>query len=68
MNEHHEMILEKVYPYGTQRWVCPICGRCILLLVPPDNDMIVSVTGDQNATHSGSTGGLRIGSVEVNDK
>ena len=66
MNEHHEMILETTYPYGTERWVCSICKRCILLMVPLDNEMIVVEVGDPYADHSGSTGGLRITCLRAN--
>lgn len=66
MNQaHHEMILEMTHASGMQGWFCPICGRRILLLVPPDGDMVIVETGDQTVGHSGSSGGLRISSVEV---
>lgn len=67
MNEQqqHEMVLEITHPSGMQGWYCPTCGRRILLLVPPNNEMVVVEQGDLYATHSGSTGGLRIGAIEV---
>jgi hypothetical protein len=66
--EHHEMILEMTHPSGMQGWRCPTCGRRMLLFVPPDNDMIVIEEGDQYASHSGSTGDLRIGAVRVKER
>lgn len=66
--EQHEMVLEMTHPSGIQGWYCPTCGRRILLFVPPANDMIVVEAGNQYASHSGSTGGLRIGAVRVKER
>jgi hypothetical protein len=66
--QHHEMVLEMTHPSGMQGWRCPTCGRRMLLFVPPDNDMIVVEEGDQYASHSGSTGVLRIGAVQVRER
>ncbi len=63
--EQHEMQLEAAYPSGAEEWWCPTCGRRILLRLPPTNEMIVVEPGDQYARHSGSKGGLRIGTVQV---
>ena len=69
MNEqHHEMVLEMRHPSGMQGWYCPNCGRRILLFVPPANEMVVVEAGDQYVSHSGSTGGLRIGAVQVRER
>ena len=66
MNEqHHEMVLEMTHPSGMQGWYCPTCGRRILLSVPPNDEMVIVEPGDQYVRHSGSTGGLRIGPVQV---
>ena len=65
---HHEMVLEMKHASGMQGWYCPSCGRRILLLVPPNNEMVIVEPGDNYATHSGSTGGLRIGSVRVAER
>ena len=66
--EHHEMALEMTHPSGMQGWHCPTCGRRILLFVPPANEMVIVETGDQFASHNGSTGGLRIGAVQVRER
>jgi len=63
--QQHEMRLETTHPSGAEEWYCPTCGRCILLRCPPTNEMIILEPGDQYARHSGSTGGLRIGPVQV---
>ena len=69
MNEQqHEMVLEMTHPSGMQGWYCPTCGRRILLFVPPANEMVVVEAGDQYVSHSGSTGGLRIGAVQVRER
>ncbi|HLO15134.1 MAG TPA: hypothetical protein VK206_09915 [Anaerolineales bacterium] len=69
MNEqHHEMVLEMTHASGMQGWYCPTCGRRILLQVPPNNDLVIIEVGDQYASHSGSTGGLRIGAVQVSEQ
>ena len=66
MNEQqHEMVLELTHASGLQGWYCPICGRRILFLVQPNREMVIVEPGDPYARHSGSTGGLRIGSVQV---
>jgi hypothetical protein len=69
MNEqHHEMVLEMRHPSGMQGWYCPTCGRRILLQVPPNSELVIVEPGDQYASHSGSTGGLRIGHVQVTER
>ena len=69
MNEqHHEMVLEMTHHSGMQVWYCPTCGRRILLRVPPNNEMVIVEPGDQYVSHSGSTGGLRIGPVQVAER
>ena len=66
--QHHEMVLELSHASGMQGWYCPTCGRRILFLVPPNNEMVVVEQGDLYASHNGSTGGLRIGALEVIDQ
>ncbi|HXQ37414.1 MAG TPA: hypothetical protein VN843_25615 [Anaerolineales bacterium] len=63
--EQHEMVLEMTHASGMQGWYCPTCGRRILLLVPPNNGMVIVEPGDQYVSHSGSIGGLRIDAVQV---
>ncbi len=63
--QQHEMQLETTHPSGAEEWYCPTCGRRILLRVPSTTAMIILEPGDQSAIHSGSTGGLRIGVVQV---
>jgi len=67
MNEQqqHEMVLEKTHPSGAQEWYCPTCGRRFVFGLAPTYNMTILEPGDQYARHSGSTGGLRIGAVQV---
>ena len=65
---HHEMVLEMTHASGMQGWYCPTCGRRILLFVPPNNEMVVIEEGDRYVNHNGSTGGLRIGAVQVKER
>ena len=63
--QQHEMILEMTYASGMQGWVCPTCGQRILFLVPLNDEIFIVESGDLYATHSGISGGLRIGEVQV---
>ena len=60
----HEMILIFTRSDGAQEWFCEICGRRILLNVPV-HGMVVMDNGDQNVSHYGSTGGLRVTSIGI---
>ena len=63
-SQQHEMQLEATHPSGAEEWSCPACGRRFLMQWPPAYNMIVLEAGDQYALHSGSKGGLRIGSLQ----
>jgi hypothetical protein len=62
--QQHEMVLEKSHPSGAEEWYCPICGRRFLMQWPPAYEMIVLEPGDLYARHSGSKGGLKIGTAQ----
>lgn len=51
---------------GTEVWVCPTCGRTLLIEWDPNFKKTVSVSGNDNASHSGSKGGLVMG-VQMGD-
>jgi hypothetical protein len=59
--EHHEMVLETTHASGAEEWYCPTCGRRFLMQWPPTYKKIVLESGDEEALHSGSKGGLSIG-------
>ena len=65
MNQQHEMILENTYPSGADEWYCPTCGRRFVMQWPPAYKKIVLEPGDEQVSHSGGKGGLRIESIEV---
>lgn len=58
--EHHVMVLEQVHDTGAEEWVCPTCGRRMLLKWRPELTQLILQEGDQTAFHSGSTGGMYI--------
>jgi hypothetical protein len=61
----HEMVLDKTYPTGAEEWYCPTCGRRFVMQWPPKYKRIILNGGDEYAGHSGGTGGLRIGKVQI---
>lgn len=65
--QQHEMRLETTHPSGAEEWYCPICGRRVLMQWPPNYKRIVLEPGDEYTSHSGSKGGLRIGSLQVEE-
>ena len=58
MNDSHEMILSTTYPTGASEFLCPTCGRKLLVQWSPHSKLVVLVPGDTHATHSGGIGGL----------
>ena len=63
----HQMELETTYPSGVQEWVCPTCTRRFILQPPPKFRIIVLNAGNDQASHTGSTRGLKISPPEMND-
>ena len=66
-SQHHEMRLEKTHPSGAEEWGCPICGRRFLLSWPPTFKRIILNPGDEHLPHSGSKGGLQLGTPQLNN-
>lgn len=63
MNEqHHEMVLEMTHASGAEEWFCPSCGRRMAITWDPWKRIVLE-QGDMYAAHSGSKGGLRLGSI-----
>lgn len=52
-NDHHSMEWVGSHPSGSEEWLCPACGRRILLRWPPHFEKIVLDPGDELATHTG---------------
>ncbi len=65
--QSHLMVLKHTHPDGAEEWVCPECGRRILVGWPPAFRKVVLEEGDVNVAHSGSKGGLQMGSQEIFD-
>jgi hypothetical protein len=63
--QHHEMVRQAVDESGLQAWLCPECGRRLLLSWPPNYRKIVLQRGDVWTPHVGGTGGLRTGHLGV---
>lgn len=61
----HEMILNGRAESGAEEWLCPTCGRRMLLRWPPDYEKLVLEHGDDNAIHVGGKGGVRADQVVV---
>jgi hypothetical protein len=59
------MILTGTAESGAEEWVCPDCGRRMLLRWPPDYEKLVLEHGDDTAIHVGGKGGLRVGQAVV---
>lgn len=65
MPDRHNMILNGSAESGAEEWVCPTCGRQMLLRWPPDYQKLVLVPGDEDAIHVGGKGGLQVGGAVV---
>ena len=63
--QNHEMQLETTHSSGAEEWYCPKCGRRFLLSMPPEYRKTILDAGDESAIHSGSKGGLRMGSIKI---
>lgn len=61
--DKHEMILSGTVEAGAEEWVCPQCGRRLLLRWPPHLEKLVLEPGDITAIHAGGKGGVRAGGV-----
>jgi hypothetical protein len=62
------MKLGKTYPSGAQEWICPTCGRWIVMHHLPEHGKLKTVVlqaGDEDATHAGSTGSVKVSAVQV---
>jgi hypothetical protein len=59
------MILTGSGESGAEEWVCPTCGRRMLLRCPPHYEKLILEHGDEAAIHIGGKGGLPFGQVAV---
>lgn len=65
MDMPHQMELREVYADGSQDWHCPVCGRRFILHWPPNYHREVLNEGDLEAVHTAGTGGMQMGSAEL---
>ena len=63
MPDRHQMILSGCAESGAEEWVCPSCGRRVLLRWPPDYQKLVLERGDVTAIHVGGKGGVQVTEV-----
>jgi hypothetical protein len=61
----HAMILSGTAESGAEEWLCPSCGRRMMLRWPPDYEKLVLEHGDEAAVHFGGKGGLTVGEATV---
>ena len=60
----HKMLLLFEHD-GAERWICPQCGREIVIESYDPWKRTVIEPGDETVGHAGARGGLIIGGVEV---
>ena len=60
----HEMTRTKTLEDGVDEWSCTGCARRLLIRRPPEFQKTVLERGDEWAAHVGSTGSLRVNSIE----
>ncbi|NEA99051.1 hypothetical protein [Streptomyces sp. SID13726] len=65
MSDTHQMVLTRTVDSGAEEWSCLSCDRRMLLRWPPHYERRILEAGDENATHVGGKGGVRMGTVEV---
>ncbi len=68
MPEQHEMTLVSRTGSGIETWVCPDCGRSVLMRWPPNFESKVIEVGDPSVQHRGVKGGAQLGPVSVDER
>ena len=63
----HQMTIVKQHEDGSQEWLCPTCGRRFIMQWPPNYRRTVLEAGDEEAVHTGGTGGVKMGSIEIEE-
>ncbi len=51
------MVLTGLAESGAEEWLCPACGRRMLMRWPPHFDALVLEGGDPTVPHAGAKGG-----------
>ncbi len=64
-SSQHQMVVSNTFPSGAQEWYCPTCGRRFIMQLRPKYKRIIMEEGDEQAAHSGATGGLVMGDAQI---
>jgi hypothetical protein len=67
MAEVHDMFLEGPMENGVGEWICPSCGRRLLVRRTPNFEKVVLSSGNGKANHVSIIGDKRIINVAVTD-
>lgn len=63
----HRMKLGQTYPSGAQEWICPECGRWVVMHHLPEHGKLKTIVlqaGDEDAAHAGGSGSIAITQVQ----
>jgi hypothetical protein len=52
----HQMRLERIDSSGSEEWLCPTCGRRVLMRWAPGYAKAILAAGDERASHTGGAG------------
>lgn len=58
--QKHEMIFAGALPSGAEDWICPTCGRRMLISWEPKFKRTVLVSGNSDASHGGFKKNMQI--------
>ena len=64
IQERHNMLLNQINN-SQEEWLCPTCGRKLLISWNPTFKKTVLSIGDEYAIHSGGKGGLQMGGIDI---
>jgi hypothetical protein len=59
------MVLTGLAESGAEDWLCPECGRHMLMRWPPRFEVLVLDDGDPSAVHTGAKGGALMRGVDL---
>ncbi len=64
IGKQHQMVMVQEHEDGMQEWLCPVCGRRFLMRWPLNYKRTILEPGDEEAIHTGGTGGVQMGGAE----
>ncbi len=62
-NQYHEMAFEKKLASGADEWVCPVCGRRVIISWEPTFKRTVLDDGDPTVSHSAFKNGQQMDEI-----